>query len=146
MKFIGILMITIMANGLLAQNMKSHQWENRVVLVIAKDLDHPDLLTQLDAFSSQPEAMADRKLLVYAIAPNGFQHINYGKNATIGEWSENTRLYQKWSNPDEDFQVLLLGLDGGVKMKDTKVISCQKLFGKIDQMPMRQSELRRRKQ
>jgi hypothetical protein len=39
------------------------------------------------------------------------------------------------------FQVLLIGLDGGVKMDQSEIISCKKLFGTIDSMPMRKAEM-----
>ncbi|MEM9823617.1 MAG: DUF4174 domain-containing protein [Bacteroidota bacterium] len=53
---------------------------------------------------------------------------------------------QKYHQSKAPFEVLLLGLDGGVKLQQPEVLSCTELFAIIDRMPMRRQELRRRKQ
>lgn len=45
-----------------------------------------------------------------------------------------------------DFRVLLIGLDGGKKLDQTKMLSVKKLFNIIDSMPMRQAEIQKNKQ
>ena len=42
-----------------------------------------------------------------------------------------------------DFEVLLIGLDGGKKLQQNLLLSTQQLFDKIDAMPMRAQELRK---
>ena len=37
---------------------------------------------------------------------------------------------------------MLIGLDGGCKLESNKVVSATQIFDQIDQMPMRQQELR----
>jgi len=39
------------------------------------------------------------------------------------------------------FQVLLIGKDGGVKLRSSEPVSMKDLFGLIDSMPMRQQEM-----
>jgi hypothetical protein len=39
------------------------------------------------------------------------------------------------------FQVLLIGKDGGVKLRSSGPVSMKDLFGLIDSMPMRQQEM-----
>ena len=43
-----------------------------------------------------------------------------------------------------DFRVLLIGLDGGKKLDQTKMLSVKKLFNIIDSMPMRQAEIQKK--
>ena len=40
------------------------------------------------------------------------------------------------------FEVVLIGLDGGIKLRQTKLVSLDKLFTLIDGMPMRRNELK----
>lgn len=52
-------------------------------------------------------------------------------------------LYSEYKTRNNSFEVLLIGLDGGVKLRQAEVLSNEKLFGRIDQMPMRRRELQR---
>lgn len=51
------------------------------------------------------------------------------------------RGFKDWTNPDSGFEILLIGLDGGVKLRQDKVIDAETLFARIDAMPMRRQEL-----
>jgi hypothetical protein len=42
------------------------------------------------------------------------------------------------------FTIILVGKDGGDKLRSTKPLSLQKLYSIIDAMPMRKSEMKRR--
>ena len=44
----------------------------------------------------------------------------------------------------EKFRVILIGLDGGIKIEKVKAISKEELFQKIDAMPMRIREIKNR--
>ena len=55
-------------------------------------------------------------------------------------------LRDRFSVPDSQFRVVLIGLDGGAKLTSDEVVPTQRLFGLIDGMPMRQREIRQREQ
>lgn len=58
-------------------------------------------------------------------------------------FSENEDTFHKWKvDKDEPFTFILVGKDGGEKYRSHKLVSHQELFGKIDAMPMRKSEIR----
>lgn len=40
------------------------------------------------------------------------------------------------------FETLLVGRDGGVKLRSREPVGPEELFGRIDEMPMRQREIR----
>jgi len=44
------------------------------------------------------------------------------------------------------FQLLLIGKDGGVKLRSEQPVPTQDIFGLIDSMPMRRQEMDRRKE
>ena len=47
--------------------------------------------------------------------------------------------------PSDSFTLILVGKDGRGKFRSTQITTAQELFRIIDAMPMRQSEMRRRK-
>ena len=47
-------------------------------------------------------------------------------------------------NDKEDFEVILIGLDGGIKLQQTEVLKKEALFNIVDAMPMRRNELNRK--
>ena len=51
-------------------------------------------------------------------------------------------LFKTYQPNHDEFTFVLIGLDGGEKMRSTKVVSLEQLFGLIDSMPMRQWELK----
>ena len=55
------------------------------------------------------------------------------------------QLNQKQLDLNEDvFSVILIGKDGGVKLRSAEPVSAEAIFGLIDGMPMRQREMRNR--
>ena len=42
---------------------------------------------------------------------------------------------------DVPFEISLIGLDGGIKLSQNEILTAEKLFGIIDQMPMRRIEV-----
>jgi len=59
------------------------------------------------------------------------------------EFSKNPEQWKKWKvDSSKSFTFILIGRDGGEKHRSDKVVSHQELFGKIDAMPMRKSEVK----
>ena len=59
------------------------------------------------------------------------------------EFSKNPDQWKKWKvDSSKSFIFILIGRDGGEKHRSDKVVSQQELFGKIDAMPMRKSEVK----
>jgi hypothetical protein len=119
-----------------SQDIDKHQWENRVLLVFSDDKNSIQLRKQIDVLSKERKGLEERKLKIYQFSENQFT-TDFN---TIWFSSEfNTKKYKRGS---EDFKVVLIGLDGGVKLKQTTVLSPEKLFAIIDGMPMRRQELK----
>ncbi|MDP5094209.1 MAG: DUF4174 domain-containing protein, partial [Polaribacter sp.] len=51
-------------------------------------------------------------------------------------------LFLKYNPKNTPFKVMLIGLDGGIKLAQSTVLSKEKLFAIIDGMPMRKREIR----
>lgn len=122
-----------------AQSLKTHQWQNRILLVIAEDTSNINFQKQIKYLQSNKEDLTERKLLIYKVFPN--QYIK-GLDNSITEPSND--LYQKYNSKSASFKVVLIGLDGGVKLKQKDIITLEQLKGIIDAMPMRMEELRKK--
>ena len=122
------------------QDLKEHQWENRLVLIITKDLISDIFKRQNETLASKTEELKQRKILVYKIIPENYQ-FEYSNKNTI----QNDKIFQKYNKADNIFKLILIGLDGGIKLEQTEFLSTEKLFAIIDGMPMRRSEIRNKK-
>jgi len=58
-------------------------------------------------------------------------------------WIQSSELFAEYKQSDKTFEIMLIGLDGGVKLRQSKFLSNEDLFARIDQMPMRRDELER---
>jgi len=123
-----------------AQDLFKHQWKDRLVLIIAEDENNKTFKQQLTELQKHPQGLNERKLVIYQILPE-----KYTTGIEEENWKISSDLYSTYKALKSDFRVILIGLDGGEKLKQTEVLSAEKLFNTIDSMPMRQSEIRRNK-
>ncbi len=122
----------------MAQSLSQHEWENRVILLFAPDFQHQELKQQLAFFQKDQKGLEDRKLIVYQITPDKVKK----EGKILAEKGEVENWFKKFKAKEDEFTFILIGLDGGEKMRSMEVVSLKKLFGKIDQMPMRRAEIR----
>jgi Domain of unknown function (DUF4174) len=57
----------------------------------------------------------------------------------------NSELAKRFHIKSGEFTVLLIGRDGGEKYRTHEPVTTKRLFGTIDAMPMRQSEIQKKK-
>ncbi len=139
-----ILFFSFMSNSCQAQSknhsLKTHQWQNRLLLVIAKDSADLNFQQQIYHLSQNQKDLIERKLVVYKVLPNqlcmGLENM---------EMVSSHDLYKKYNPQSTAFKVVLIGLDGRVKLKQTELLYIDNLNGVIDAMPMRMNELRNKK-
>ena len=121
-----------------SQDIKKHQWENRVLLVFTDDKKSDNFKHQIKILSENKKELIERKLVIYQFTENDF-------TTDFSEvWFSSNSMFKKYVNTSDSFKVLLLGLDGGIKLEQDKILSLEKLFTIIDGMPMRRSELKRK--
>ncbi|MCG2590558.1 DUF4174 domain-containing protein [Rhodohalobacter sulfatireducens] len=142
MKTLLLLFITIFAITMNAhsQDLSSHQWEDRLILILTDDTSSNIYQKQIEELHSDQEGLEDRKLVIYTILPNQIKRNDIENSG----WIQSGNLYSKYKKSEGSFEILLIGLDGGVKLRQSKFLSNEDLFGRIDQMPMRRNELRNR--
>lgn len=124
-----------------AQNLSSHQWKDRVLVIYSTDSSNTTLLNQIKELKKDEKGLHDRKIVIYQ-SINGKVKRGMEENETL-EVIDFEGLKRRKSS--SEFEIQLIGLDGGVKLTKTELLKHQELFGTIDQMPMRISEMKRRK-
>ena len=121
-----------------ANPLASYRWQNRVVAMMASSEDRK-LAQQHQILSAARDGLLDRDLVIIAIT-DGVVKID-------GVESENwdvDRLRQALDVPRTGFSIVLVGKDGGVKLRSDEPVAVETLFALIDSMPMRQREMRER--
>ena len=142
MKYITLIFLFLLlktfTNNSNAQNLSAHKWENRLVLILTDNMNSEEYLNQIQEFKNHTNEMIDRKILVYHISPTKFKVGLSGKN-----WQKSETDYGFYKKTTSQPEIILIGLDGGVKLRAKEFLPCQKLFETIDAMPMRMQEMRR---
>lgn len=141
MKKIFLLFFIILCTAQMkAQSFDSYQWKNRLVVVFTDTLTNNRYRKQLELFKERTTEFKDRKLQLIVALPGKYREIF---PETSG-WIQDPNLYKYRRLASEEFEVILIGLDGGVKKRQSYVLSPEMLFDKIDSMPMRQAEIKER--
>lgn len=128
--FILIFFVLLMVQDL--NPLRKYQWKKRVVLYMATSETVSEFIQQNKILQEDTAGIRDRDIVIYQESGNS------GSPSKI--------LYEKYGDPDKDFTFVLIGKDGGVKWKTNSTASLEELFRRIDSMPMRQSEIRKKKQ
>ncbi len=119
------------------QEIGKNQWKNRVLILLTKDAENTEYGNQLTEFNGELINFNERKLVVYHVTPASYK---VGLNTTTKPIS--SILYKKYKKTKSDFEVILIGLDGGLKLRQDSILTKQKLYKLIDSMPMRKNELK----
>lgn len=113
------------------KSIEDYRWEKRIVVT---NFDNMKLDSVLDA---NAKGIEDRKLLFVE-----FEHSEYIKNTEQDE-VEPDRFLNALTRKNPKAEWVLIGLDGGIKATGIKEdFSLTNIFRLIDQMPMRQSEIK----
>jgi len=126
---------------LAAQNISvldQYRWENRILLLFADTEKSAIYKEQLQAFDKEEAGLNDRDLLIFKILPQ--EAIN--PEGKFLEEEQALKLRKKYQAQNDEYTIVLIGKDGGQKLNQNNLLSTEKLFGIIDQMPMRRREMR----
>ncbi|GAX38572.1 DUF4174 domain-containing protein [Nodularia sp. NIES-3585] len=126
-------------NLVMAFNLNSYQWKNRLLLVFAPSENSPDYKRQMQLLKGQEAGFPERDLLLIEVFTEGTSRA-LGK--TLDQADVDSIRKQFNINPQE-FQTVLVGKDGKSKRRDQKPVLPEVIFQVIDAMPMRQREMHR---
>jgi hypothetical protein len=114
------------------------RWQNRVIVIMAATGDDPALLDQETRLRAAATDLAERDVVLITAT---------GDTVTIDGNTSNAsaaHLRQAYAAGTSGFQVLLIGKDGGVKLRSSEPVAAGDFCALIDAMPMRRREMRER--
>ncbi|WP_373550839.1 DUF4174 domain-containing protein [Haliscomenobacter sp.] len=123
------------SSSLCAQQLDQYRWKNRVLLVFAPNLQDQRLKSQLSLFDAHRAGLAERDLKLMVLNPGGNEAFST---------ADTKHLYQAYKVEKDAFVLILIGKDGGEKLRKTQPLAVATLFSTIDAMPMRQAEMERK--
>lgn len=109
----------------------------RPLLIFAGKPDDPQLIIQLRTLQDHAAEAQDRQIVPLAIVYKNPSSTDAKLTSTD---EEATR--RRFSIAPGDFAVILIGKDGGEKLRSAKPLSMTKLNETVDSMPMRRDEVR----
>ena len=124
-----------------AQDLSKHRWENRLILLLTEDENNSTFQSQLAEFRKDLTGLNERRLIIYQVMPGEFKTGLNGDDKIKSD-----RLYNDYKKTDSGFEVVLLGLDGGIKLQQGELLQLERLYAIIDAMPMRRREIEGGKQ
>ncbi|MEM9921406.1 MAG: DUF4174 domain-containing protein [Bacteroidota bacterium] len=119
--------------------LQKYQWQNRIVLLAAEDEQSMIFQKQRAAILEEKQGFAERDLIVFFVGKEVVRQLIEHKSLAV----DPSKLRKAYRLPSTGFEFVLIGKDGGVKLRSQKLVSNEKLFATIDAMPMRRQEMRR---
>ena len=126
----------------LSMDLTQFQRKNRLLLSFAQDGNHPlfqDLQSQILA---QKAEVDDRDLIVFEVPAQGPARMN----TNTLDRKEADSIRNHFAIPSDEYSLILVGKDGGIKLKRKDQVDLKEVFELIDSMPMRQNEMRQKSQ
>jgi hypothetical protein len=105
------------------------KWQRRIVLISAPSTQDPALAQQREIFARWRTEAKDRDLSVVEVIGDQVSGVSDSGGA----------LRRKYRLPADGFMAILIGKDGGEKLRSRKPLLGTQLQTVIDAMPMRQS-------
>lgn len=148
MKLIAILLVSLMGGVMAGKgfgqrpgaiDLDTYTWKNRLLLVFAPSEGYARYRDFRRQLRDQGDEIVDRDLLVFHILESGESRLG---DISIDPQSA-TLLRDRFSAKPGQFIVVLIGKDGGEKLRRGDEVNIAEIFSLIDSMPMRQREMRK---
>ncbi|MDF3414299.1 DUF4174 domain-containing protein [Sulfitobacter sp. M57] len=105
-------------------DLSEFRWKKRPVLVFADSEDDPAFIEQMELLEARKEALAERDVIV------------------LTDTDPKARAPLRLQMRPRGFMLVLMGKDGGNKLRKPFPWSVREITRSIDRMPMRQREIR----
>ncbi|NBB90320.1 MAG: DUF4174 domain-containing protein [Spirochaetes bacterium] len=133
-------------------SMDRFRWNNRPLVVFAPSVENDDYVEQLRRLEDAARELADRDMVVIHALDDTGPSSAVGGRIELFDTSSPRRetlsagavasLRDTYGVGEQEYAVLLIGKDGGVKLRSAEPVSTAALFSLIDSMPMRRREMR----
>ena len=123
MKLVLSVLLLLFSFACFAQNIQEYRWKNRLIVLVSNASNSAELNQQRQIFELKQSQLEERDIILLNRKP---------KSSELSRFSL-----------DGNFQgVLLIGKDGGIKLKKPFIVKPQTIFDLVDSMPMRRAEMR----
>ena len=138
--FMGLWAVSGLARDPVSIDLNSFKWKNRLLFVFASSEEDRFYLALKEEIARQGMEIRDRDLLVFEVFEKGESRL--GKERLSS--GQVLALRKHLSVPSGQFMIILIGKDGGEKLRQDRLVELKEIFGIIDAMPMRQQEMRKK--
>ena len=128
------------ASSALPESLLQLRWQQRILIVFAPRESDDRALAFDEIFAARACEVRDRELAIVRV----FNENDASFNGVALNAGDARSLRTHYDVSDKVFAVLLVGKDGGEKLRAGADVSLGDLFARIDRMPMRQAEMRAR--
>jgi hypothetical protein len=126
----------------LSMDLTKFQWKNRLLFLFAEDGNDPSFKNLQSQIMAQKAEADDRDLIVFEVPAQGPARMN----SSPLDRKEADSIRTHFAIPGNTFSLILIGKDGGIKLKRSDQVDLREILGLIDSMPMRQNEMRQKSQ
>ena len=116
------------------------QWKKRLLFLFAENANDPIFKNLQSQIMAQKAEIDDRDLIVFEVPAQGPARMN----TSPLDQKEADSIRNHFAAPGNAFSLILVGKDGGIKLKRSDQVDLREIFGLIDSMPMRQREMRQK--
>ncbi|MBY0287893.1 MAG: DUF4174 domain-containing protein [Mycobacteriaceae bacterium] len=120
-----------------ADELGNYRWEHRPLLVFAATDSDPRLVETLNRIEASRCDFVSRDMVLGLVVTGG----NSTLDGQVINTDEPQRLRDRYAIGENAFSVLLIGKDGGEKLRVDEVPDLQAIYDLIDGMPMRTREM-----
>lgn len=137
-----VLVLLVVSTGLgsataMATELNDYRWESRPLLVFAPTATDPRLLKTLSRIDASRCDFISRDMVLGQVVAEG----NSTLDGNSVDADEARRLTDRFAIGPSAFSVVLIGKDGGEKLRVDAVPDLQAIYAVVDGMPMRSREL-----
>ena len=129
----------VAASGRNGVELGNYLWKKRPLLLFAPSPNSPMYRSIPDSLSAHQDQIQERHMVIIEVFQNGLVRID-GKSDSRRK-AESFR--QQFSAKEGELTAILVGKDGGLKLRQNGNLDLGKIFSIIDTMPMRQQEMRK---
>lgn len=140
---LALLLIALVMGAILgsapavAAELSDYRWESRPLLVFAPTGSDPRLVETLSRIEASRCDFVSRDMVIGLVVTEGTSTLD---GHVLGP-DESQRMATQYAIGAEAFSVLLIGKDGGEKLRVSQVPDLQAVYAVIDGMPMRNREM-----
>jgi hypothetical protein len=129
-------------NPLEMVDLDQYRWKNRLLFLFSPSPEDEAYQSLDQELRRNPDGVRDRDLLVFRLLEQGPSFRDSQEISPQGGGN----LRRRFGVSRGKFTVVLVGKDGGVKLRQSEPVTLAEIFALIDSMPMRQREMREKQQ